>query len=125
MIARVRSEIRSAIVAAVTLSVTGSTSAKTGMPPWYRIGGQCPHVGHRGRDHLLTGLEVERGDGGVHRRRAGRTGDDVLDAEQFTDGSLEAGGEGPLGRRQRAALEHLGDVPDLVETEGPPGGVLI
>jgi hypothetical protein len=42
MTALVRSVIRAAIVSAVTLPVSGSTSAKTGIRPWYRIGLRAP-----------------------------------------------------------------------------------
>ncbi len=67
------------------------------------------HVGD-GRDNdLVTGAQVERGDGDVEGGGAGRAGEDVLERVEFAEFLDERGGLRPLPVEERRLVHHGGE----------------
>ena len=87
--------------------------------------GERAHVGDRGRDDLVAGLGIDRGDGGVDRGGARRARDRALTAEQRGEPRLELGDLRALRARQRAAADDVGEARELGLTEAASTGVLI
>ena len=86
---------------------------------------QSTHIGDRGCDDLVARIRVDGRDRDVYRRRAGGACICKFRAKFFGKFLLKHFAEFTFCRRQRSALQSLGNVTDLCFAKRPPGRVLI